>query len=135
MNIVIKSAVTGDVALKAMSENDVYNKEITFYKCIAPKINEMLAWLHDASQLIAMPYGVCRTNNAILFEDLSPKGYRISSIYRGFTFNEAVIVLKKLATFHACNAKIHEISPNIFENFKYGKCKMLIIAVFTERFL
>lgn len=120
MNIVIKSAVSGDIALKAMLENDIYNKEITFYKCIAPKITEMLARLHEASQLIAMPYGVCRTNNAILFEDLSVKNYRIGSIYRGFDFDEAVIVLKKAATFHACNAKLHELSPNIFDNFKNG---------------
>lgn len=132
MNIVIKSAVTGDVALKAMSANDVYNKEITFYKCFAPKINEMLTRLHESSQLIAMPYGVCRTNSAILFEDLSAKGYRIGSIYRGFDFNEAVIVLKKVATFHACNAKIHEISPNIVKNFKYGKFEMLAIAIFKK---
>lgn len=83
-------------------------------------MNEMLARLHEPSQLIAMPYGVCHPNNAILFEDLSVKGYHIGSIYRGFDFNEATHVLKKVATFHACNAKIHELSPNVFENFKYG---------------
>lgn len=121
MNLVIKSAVTGDFALEAMLANDVYNKEITFYECFAPKINIMLTQLHETSQLIAMPYGVCRTNSAILFEDLSAKDYRIASIYRGFDFDEAAIVLKKLATFHACNAKIHEMSPNIFDNFKYGE--------------
>lgn len=121
MNIVIKTSVSGDFALEALLANDIYNKEITFYKCIAPKMEELLARLHEASQLIAMPYGVCRTNNAILFEDLSVKNYRIESIYRGFSFDEAVIVLKKAATFHACNAKIHEMAPNIFDDYKHGK--------------
>lgn len=121
MNIVIKTSVSGDFAREALLSHDIYNKEITFYKCIAPKIEEMLARLHDANQLIAMPYGVCRTNNAILFEDLSVKGYCIESIHRGFGFDEAVIVLKKAATFHACNAKIHEITPTIFDNYRHGK--------------
>lgn len=104
-----------------MFENDVYEKEIIFYKSIAPKINEMLARLEETSQLIAMPYGVSHANDAILFEDLSAKGYRIASIYRGYDFNETALVLKQVATFHACNAKIQELSPNLFENFKYGK--------------
>lgn len=92
-----------------------------FYDKIAPKINEKLKQLNETAQLVAEPYGVCRVNNAILFEDLKSKGYGIASIHRGLSFEETKIVLKKTALLHAINAVLQEEDPNIFENFKYGK--------------
>lgn len=124
LNVIVKTAVMGEFALETLSANDIYNKEIEFYNNIAPKINKQLAKLNDNQQLIALPYGVCTENNAILFEDLSAKAYNISSVHRGFNFNEATIVLKKAATYHAINAVLPENQPEIFKNFKYGKFKL-----------
>lgn len=112
--------MTGELGLKAMSANDVYDKEIEFYNNIAPKINQTVAKLNGNTQLIAMPYGVCNTNNAMLFEDLTSKSYGIASVLRGFNFVEAKIVLEKAATLHAIHAVLQETHPSIFENFKYG---------------
>lgn len=112
--------MTGEFGLKAMSANDVYDKEIEFYNNIAPKINQTVAKLNGNTQLIAMPYGVCNTNNAMLFEDLTSKSYGIASVLRGFNFVEAKIVLEKAATLHAIHAVLQETHPSIFENFKYG---------------
>lgn len=61
------------------------------------------------------------TDDAILFEDLTLKGYRIASVHRGFNLEEAKLVLKKAALLHAVHAVLQEEYPNIFENFKYGK--------------
>lgn len=104
-----------------MSANDIYNKEIEFYTKIAPKVNQTLERLNETDQLIPEPYGVCIENNAILFEDLSSKGYSIASVHRGFNFDEAKIVLKKAATLHSVHAVLQQEDPNIFENFKYGE--------------
>ncbi|XP_031633749.1 uncharacterized protein LOC116347328 [Contarinia nasturtii] len=120
LNIIIKTAVPGDFAFEAMSANDIYTKEIEFYKKIAPKINEALEKLNESNQLIATPYGVCIENNAILFEDLSSKGYRIASVHRGLNFDEGKIVLKKAAMIHAIHAILQQDDPHIFEHFKYG---------------
>lgn len=121
LNVIVKTAVTGELALETLCANNIYNKEIEFYTNIAPKINQELAKLNDDSQLIALPYGVCNTNRAIIFEDLSTKEYGISSVCRGFNFDEATFVLKKAAIFHAVNAVLQENQPDIFEHFKHGK--------------
>lgn len=121
LSMVIKSAVTGEVAFEAMSENNVYHKEIEFYNNIAPKILQALTHLNEPRRLIAKPYGVCNLNSAILFEDLTLSAYRISSVYRGFNFDEAKLVLEKAATFHAINAVLQEQHPNIFDQFPYGE--------------
>lgn len=118
--MIVKTAVTGELALETLCANNIYNKEIEFYTNIAPKINQELAKLNDDSQLIASPYGVCNTNRAIIFEDLSTKEYGISSVCRGFNFDEATFVLKKAAIFHAVNAVLQENQPDIFEHFKHG---------------
>lgn len=104
-----------------MSANDIYNKEIEFYNKIAPKINKALRKLNESSQLLAESYGVSKEHDTIVFEDLKTKNYCISSIFRGFNFEEAKAVLEKAAIFHAINAVLQEEQPDIFENFKYGK--------------
>lgn len=121
LNIIIKSVVPGEFAFEALTANDVYDKEIEFYNNIAPKIKQALKKLNETSQLVAEPYGVCNANNAILFEDLSVKGYSIASVQRGFNFEEAKVVLRKAAMLHAIHAVLQEEDPNIFANFKYGK--------------
>ena len=109
-----------------MNATGFYRKEIEFYSKIAPKINEKLKKLNEVDQFVAEPYGVCSANDAILFEDLSLKGYRIASVHRGFNLEEARLVLKKAALLHAVHAVLQEEYPNIFENFKYGKKKPLL---------
>lgn len=128
LNVIVKTAVAGEFAFEALAANDIYNKEIEFYSKIAPKINQALAKLNESGQLIAEPYGVCKANSAILFEDLTTKEYRIASVYRGFNFDEAKTVLKKAATLHAIHAVLPEEHPNIFEHFKYGKLEFRSIS-------
>lgn len=117
----------GEFAFEVLSANNIYHKEIEFYSKIAPKINQALDKLAEQSQLIAQPYGVCNANNAILFEDLTAQGYRIGSVYHGFNFEEAQIVLRKAAVLHAIHAVLQEEDPTIFENFQYGKSVFLFL--------
>lgn len=84
--------------------------------------------------MIAKAYGVCNANSAILFEDLTSKEYRILSVYRGFNFEEAKIVLEKAATMHAIHAVLQEEQPNIFEHFKYGRIQFSLISHKFKKF-
>lgn len=120
LSLILKIPVSDEKALAALSANNVYEKEIEFYGKIAPKINATLAQIQETKQLIANSYGACPVNDALLLEDLAIKSYCTPSVYRGFNFEEAKIVLKKLASFHAINAVLQQNQPNIFENFKYG---------------
>lgn len=102
-------------------------KEIELYHKIGPKINAALRKLNQTGQLIAEVYGVCHENSAILFEDLKANEYCLYSHSRGFHFDEAKIVLKKVAAFHAIAAVLQQEQPDIFEKFTAGK-------VFSEDF-
>lgn len=83
MSVIVKTSLQGDFAFDTLSAMNVYEKEIEFYDKIAPLIRKTL---HDASiseQLLAETYGVNTTNNAMLFEDLLVKGYRLVPIKQG----------------------------------------------------
>lgn len=118
----MKTALSGDFAFDVLSACDVYNKEIEFYDKIAPKIIAKYQQLNGTDQLLPDIFGVCKVNKAMVFEDLSIKNYRLASVQRGFNLIEAKMVLKKAAALHAINAVLQEEQPNIFENFKHGRC-------------
>lgn len=120
IEIIVKAAVSGE-ALGALSEFNIYKKEMEFYCKIVPQIKNALKRLCDYSQLTVETFGVCETNTAILLEDLSAKSYGLASIYQGLGVNDAKFVLKNAAKFHAINAVLQQDNENIFENFKYGK--------------
>lgn len=119
-SLIVKVPLSGETAVAATSENNLYKKEIEFYSEIAPKIGALLGQLGETKQLIANCYGLCPDKDALLLEDLTIKSYCMPSVFVGFNFGGAKIVLKKLAAFHAINAILQQQQPNIFANFKYG---------------
>lgn len=121
LNLIIKTALTGELAFDILSECDVYDKEIDFYVRIAPRIKLLLKQLNETDQLLPGTYGVCEQNKAILFEDLAMKGYRLLPVQRGFDMQAAKMILKKAATLHACCAILQEQQADFFGNFKHGK--------------
>lgn len=124
-SLILKSALTSGFAFEALSAHNVYNKEIEFYGKIVPFIQILLETLNESNGMVADTIGVCPSNKAIIFEDLSSKGYALASIETGFNLIEAKEVLEKLATFHGICAVLQEKRPDIFANFKYGKKIMM----------
>lgn len=124
LGVILKIPVSNETAFAVLAANNVYKKEIEFYNQIVPKINAALEQLNETKELFAKSFGSCLINDALLLEDLTVKSYCISSVYRGFNFDEAKIVLKKLASFHAINAVLQQNQPDIFENFKHGSYRM-----------
>lgn len=121
LSIIVKTALSGDFAFDALSACNVYNKEIEFYGRIAPQIIAKYRQLNEPNQLLPDTYGVCDVNKAILFEDLSVLGYRLSTVQRGFNMPETKFILRKAAAMHAINAVLQQERPDIFKNFKHGK--------------
>lgn len=103
-----------------MTSCNVYQKEIEFYEIIAPAIRKLLQKANQNDQLLAETFSVSKANDAMLFEDLTLKGYGISSVKRGFNKCETQIILSKMASLHAACTVLHEQNPNIFANFQHG---------------
>lgn len=118
--MIIKTALTAGFASECLLAHNVYDKEIEFYGKIVPQINCLLHKLNDSDDLVAETIGVCTLNKAMLFEDLTMKGYRMAAIQNGFNVTEAKIILQKLAKFHACCSVLQATQPQIFANYKHG---------------
>lgn len=119
--MIIKTALTAGFAFECLLAHNVYDKEIEFYGKIVPQINRLLNQLNDSADLVAETFGVCNFNKAMLFEDLTMKGYRMAAIQNGFNIADAKIILRKLAKFHACCSVLQANQPDIFANYKHGQ--------------
>lgn len=102
--------------------HNVYGKEIEFYAKIVPQLNRLLKQLNDSDELVAETIGICTSNKAMIFEDLTAKGYQLSTIQNGFNLTEATIILQKLAKVHGCCSVLQaNYQPDIFANYKHGQ--------------
>lgn len=119
--MIIKLALhEGSFAVETISALNIYEKEMEMYDKILPRMKILLNKCNYKKKIFANTYLVSKTNQAIIFEDLSVKGYRMISNKEGFDIVHAKLILSKLAKFHASAAVLHEIQPSIFKNFKNG---------------
>lgn len=118
LNLIVKIPVLDESALAVILAYNAYKKEIEFYGQIAPKIAAVQAQLNETKPLIPKCYGVCWTNDVLVLDDLAIESYRTSD--QSYQFDQAKLVLERLASFHAINAVLQQQQANIFENFKYG---------------
>jgi len=108
-------------------EHGSFRVESTFYKVVAPLLEKLLQsrnYSTDLAQILPIPthyssefYGKERNDDYICLEDLRPSGYKMVDKFAGLNFEEASIVLKKIAEFHAFTyllIKWH--GEQIFEN-------------------
>lgn len=101
---------------------DVYDKEMEMYEKILPQLKIMLNGINENDeQIFANTIHVSQVHNAILFEDLTAKDYRIQIATKdGFDLIQAKMILSKLATFHSLCATLQDKQPNVFVNFEHG---------------
>lgn len=118
-NFIVKSAVQGGFA-DTLASLDVYDKEMEMYESVLPQLNGLLRDAGYDGQMFANTIYVSRAQNAILFEDLAAKDYRIQANKNGFDAAAARVILSQLAKFHALSAVLQEKQPNVFSNFKHG---------------
>lgn len=83
-----------------LNELNVYEKEQEMYKCILPKLRTLLDNAGHRGELFAGTMYVSFSKKAIVFEDLTQKGYKMPVSAAGLDLKHAKILLKKLAKFH-----------------------------------
>lgn len=108
------------MGLDLLDEMDAYDKELEMYETILPRLTKLLRANNMHEDIFAATIYVSCSKKAIVFEDLSVKGYRMAERNNGMDMTHSRMVLRKLAIFHAANAVLQEQEPQIFENFKHG---------------
>lgn len=103
----------------------VYDKELEMYDTILPKVNDALNISGIPENIFANTVYCCYKKKAIIFEDLSLRGYRMPKRSNGLDLEHSKILLRNLAIFHASCSHIRELNPDIFKNFKHGKLKKI----------
>lgn len=120
----MKVAPTSGPVYEASIEFDSFGKEVEFYGKIIPKITSLLREINEHDQLVPGFFGVCDVNSVILFEDMNSKGFKILPAQQGYNFEEAKVILKKIASVHAACAVLQEREPDIFQRFQHGERQM-----------
>lgn len=118
-DFIIKVALVGDSA-NSLNELNVYDKEMEMYEKILPQLKTLLHKAGANRKIFADTIYVSKPHKAILFEDLSIKGYRSKSGKDGFDMQHAKAILSRLAKFHGAAAVLQEQQPDIFKNFQHG---------------
>lgn len=120
-DFIIKIAVSGESAFEALTALNVYDKEMEMYEKILPQLKTLLHKAGANRKIFADTIYVSNVHKAILFEDLSIKGYRSKCGSDGFDMTHTKAILSRLAKFHAAAAVLQEQQPDIYRNFKHGK--------------
>lgn len=113
-------AVSGESAFEALTELNVYDKEMEMYEKILPQLKGLLLKAGANRKIFADTIYVSQSHKAILFEDLSIKGYRSKCDRDGFDMTHAKAILSRLAKFHAAGAVLQEQHPDIYRSFNHG---------------
>lgn len=100
---------------------DVYRKELEIYEVILPKLKALLMRSGLDTDLVANSIHVSHSHKAIVFEDLSLRGFRMPARSDGLDMAHSRILLRQLAIFHATAAVLKERNGDIFRNFHHGK--------------
>lgn len=97
---IIKTAIEDNFGLAVLNELNVYGKELEMYQCVLPKLRMLLDNAGHRGELFAGTMYVSFSKKAIVFEDLTQKGYKMPLSANGLDMTHSKILLKKLAKFH-----------------------------------
>lgn len=98
----------------------VYDKELEMYEQILPRLTTMLRKHDIVEDIFARTINVSYSKKAIVFEDLSLKGYRMPNKTGGLDEIHAKMLLRKLAIYHAAAAQLGQTDRSAYKNFQFG---------------
>ncbi|KAH8267230.1 hypothetical protein KR026_008601 [Drosophila bipectinata] len=121
VNLIVKTEIDDDeLTQELMAPYDIYNREMTIYQEVLPKIMDLLDEIGDAERLFPTAIYVDRERMAIIFEDLSVEGYVMADRVRRLNVEHTHLILRKLAKFHAASAVLNERQKGSLEGFDRG---------------
>ncbi|XP_053947873.1 uncharacterized protein LOC128856587 [Anastrepha ludens] len=118
---VVKTSFESDeFARKTMEPYDIFNREISVYEQVLPKLNALLREIGDHEQIFAETMAVDRARSALIFEDLNVREFTMPNRVDGLNMQLSKIVLRKLAKMHATSAVLNERESGCLETYDRG---------------
>jgi len=120
-NLIVKTEIDDDeLTQELMAPYDIYNREMTIYQEVLPKLKALLNETGDTERIFPTAIFVDRERMAIIFEDLSVAGYVMADRVRRLNEEHTHLILRKLAKFHAASAVLNERQKGSLESFDRG---------------
>ncbi|XP_034486153.1 uncharacterized protein LOC117790721 [Drosophila innubila] len=118
---IIKTSFESDeFSRKTMEPYDIFNREMSIYEQILPKLNSLLLEIDDEEQIFAETMAVDYDRSALIFEDLNVRGFIMPDRLKGLDLKLARLVLRKLAKMHATSAVLNERECGTLETYDRG---------------
>ncbi|KAH8359983.1 hypothetical protein KR093_009932, partial [Drosophila rubida] len=120
-NLIVKTAIEDDELTKELMEPyDIFNREMTLYEEVLPKLTELLKETDAFEPLFPTAVFVDRERSAIIFEDLSVANYVMADRVKRLDKEHVHLILRKLAKMHATSAVFNEHNSGQLESYDRG---------------
>ncbi|XP_059621269.1 uncharacterized protein LOC132264937 [Phlebotomus argentipes] len=106
--------------VKLFASHGLFPREVEMNEKIRPEMARILSNVGDNSQLFPMAIACDHEREAIVFQDLVPRGYKIIDKDKRLDLVHAEMVLTKLARMHAASVVFSHSEPEIVDNFTVG---------------
>ncbi|KAK5640988.1 hypothetical protein RI129_009535 [Pyrocoelia pectoralis] len=116
LSIIAKYVPENEYLIDFINETGFFDNEIGIYENVLPKIGQL-----DYKEKLAprFYYSTIKRTPSVLIEDLSALNYKVMPRQKGLDMMHCLLVLDKLAYFHAASYALHEQDPSIF--IKYNQ--------------
>lgn len=120
-NLIVKTSIDDDELTKELMEPyDIFNREMTLYEDVLPKLNDLLKEIGEYEPLFPTAVFVDRERTAIIFEDLGVANYVMADRIKRLDKSHAHLILRKLAKMHATSAVLNERNAGSLEKYDRG---------------
>ncbi|XP_060663996.1 uncharacterized protein LOC132796747 [Drosophila nasuta] len=112
-----------------LSRLHIYNKETIFYMHIKPKLEALMWGVKDSEEPWILGakhyYSTTQPEQTMIFEDLCCDGYQLKCRQLGLDAPHALLVMRKLAQYHALTMVMAEHEPEtIIDRYPFGLLHM-----------
>ncbi|XP_013097236.2 uncharacterized protein LOC106080405 [Stomoxys calcitrans] len=120
-SLLVKSCYEEDkIALEKMQPYDIFNREMTIYDQVLPKLNQLLQEVNDTDKLFATALYTDYKRQALVFEDLSVQGYVMADRIERLDKDHMLLILRKLAKMHATSAVLNQREKGCLQGYDRG---------------
>lgn len=116
-SVIIKHLTESGESGKLVRQSTAFVRETSMLNIILPKV---AALLQDAIPEKAEPFGaryIFSTDGLMIMEDLAPLGFRMVDRWVGLDLAHCLIVMRRLATFHAASVILYQQNPDCMAPF------------------
>lgn len=119
--LIVKISYESDpIASAIMAPYDIFNREMSIYEEVLPKLTELLREIDDSDEMFSTAIHIDRRRQLLIFDDLSERGFIMANRLHGLDMTHAKLILQKLAKMHATSAVLNERGSGHLEKFDRG---------------